>query len=179
MTNCNDHQRRAWRKDIKRELKRRGYAVLDPTEDTARKGAFAVTADVDEADVVIANLWKESIGTVLGIVQARRSDTPVILIDQHYIDSPVLEAFVDCVVRSEEKAVNALDELFPKLSHVIHVKKKDGKTTIFDRGKDQQVIEGKKQYRICATVVDSAMLDWWLRGFGKAVNKISKASLQI
>jgi hypothetical protein len=60
MTNCNEHQRRAWRKDIKRELKRRGYAVLDPTEDNSRKGAFAVTADVDEADVVIANLWKEA-----------------------------------------------------------------------------------------------------------------------
>lgn len=43
--------------------------------------------------------------------------------------------------------------------------------------KDQQVIEGKKHYRICATVVDSAMLDWWLRGFGKAVSRISKVGL--
>ena len=28
-----------------------------------------------------------------------------------------------------------------------------------------------------ATVVDSEMLDWWLRGFGKAVSKISKTKL--
>jgi hypothetical protein len=27
---------------------------------------------------------------------------------------------------------------------------------------------------ITATVVDSAMLEWWLRGFGKAVNSVSK-----
>jgi hypothetical protein len=43
--------------------------------------------------------------------------------------------------------------------------------------KDQQVIEGKRHYRINATVVDSAMLDWWLRGFVKAVTKVSKAGL--
>jgi len=42
---------------------------------------------------------------------------------------------------------------------------------------DQQVCEGKKHYRINATVVDSAMLDWWLRGFGKAVSRISKTSI--
>ena len=43
--------------------------------------------------------------------------------------------------------------------------------------KDQQVCEGEKHYRINATVVDSAMLDWWLRGFGKAVSSISKTRL--
>ena len=42
---------------------------------------------------------------------------------------------------------------------------------------DQQVCEGEKHYSIHATVVDSAMLDWWLRGFGKAVNRISKTRL--
>ena len=39
---------------------------------------------------------------------------------------------------------------------------------------DQQVCEGRKHYQISATVVDSAMLDWWLRGFGKVVSRISK-----
>lgn len=42
---------------------------------------------------------------------------------------------------------------------------------------DQQVSELQKHYNISATVVDSAMLDWWLRGFGKAVSKISKTKL--
>jgi predicted DNA-binding transcriptional regulator YafY len=44
--------------------------------------------------------------------------------------------------------------------------------------KDQQVWEEKKHYRITATVVDSEMLDWWLRGFGKAVSRISKTKLE-
>ncbi len=43
---------------------------------------------------------------------------------------------------------------------------------------DQQVLERQKNYQITATVVDSAMLDWWLRGFGKAVSRISKTMLR-
>ena len=42
---------------------------------------------------------------------------------------------------------------------------------------DQQVCEEKEHYKIRATVVDSEMLDWWLRGFGKAVSGISKTKL--
>ena len=37
---------------------------------------------------------------------------------------------------------------------------------------DQQVVEMHDAYEITATVVDSAMLDWWLRGFGDAVSAI-------
>jgi predicted DNA-binding transcriptional regulator YafY len=43
---------------------------------------------------------------------------------------------------------------------------------------DQQVSEGRRHYQINATVIDSAMLDWWLRGFGKAVSRISKTKLE-
>ncbi len=39
---------------------------------------------------------------------------------------------------------------------------------------DQQVEEEAGQYRITATVVDSDMLDWWLRGFGDAMTDINK-----
>ncbi len=39
---------------------------------------------------------------------------------------------------------------------------------------DQQVVELDDTYEITATVVDSAMLDWWLRGFGEAVSGIDK-----
>lgn len=39
---------------------------------------------------------------------------------------------------------------------------------------DQDVKELADEYEITATVVDSAMLDWWLRGFGESVFEISK-----
>lgn len=42
---------------------------------------------------------------------------------------------------------------------------------------DQAVKEFADEYEITATVVDSAMLDWWLRGFGESVSEISKRRL--
>lgn len=41
---------------------------------------------------------------------------------------------------------------------------------------DQQVVELNDGYEITATVVDSDMLDWWLRGFGGAVSNVKKSS---
>lgn len=39
---------------------------------------------------------------------------------------------------------------------------------------DQLVVELDDAYEITATVVDSDMLEWWLRGFGDAVSKVCK-----
>jgi predicted DNA-binding transcriptional regulator YafY len=45
--------------------------------------------------------------------------------------------------------------------------------------RDQQVEElGDGKLKISATVVDSAMLDWWLRGFGGAVSEVDKKSMK-
>ena len=41
---------------------------------------------------------------------------------------------------------------------------------------DQQVVELDDAYEITATVVDSAILDWWLRGFGDGVSEIKRIS---
>jgi predicted DNA-binding transcriptional regulator YafY len=43
---------------------------------------------------------------------------------------------------------------------------------------DQQVIELDDSYEITATVVDSEMLDWWLRGFGNGVVRAKKYEQQ-
>ena len=44
--------------------------------------------------------------------------------------------------------------------------------------KDQQVRDrGDGWMEVTATVVDSAMLEWWLRGFGEAVTKVKKTPL--
>lgn len=39
---------------------------------------------------------------------------------------------------------------------------------------DQQVKELEDAYEISATAVDTAMLDWWLRGFGEALRSVTK-----
>ena len=42
---------------------------------------------------------------------------------------------------------------------------------------DQQVLELDNDYEISATVVDSAMLEWWLRGFGKDISEVHRNDL--
>ncbi len=42
---------------------------------------------------------------------------------------------------------------------------------------DQKVIEHEDAYEITATVVDSAMLEWWLRGFGESLFDMKKAAI--
>lgn len=44
---------------------------------------------------------------------------------------------------------------------------------------DQQVLDLEETYEITATVVESAMLEWWLRGFGDAVTAVHKMPLTI
>jgi len=44
---------------------------------------------------------------------------------------------------------------------------------------DQKVVELDSVYEITATVVDSDMLDWWLRGFGAAVTRVRKTPLKL
>lgn len=43
---------------------------------------------------------------------------------------------------------------------------------------DQQVVELDDAYEITATVVDTDMLDWWLRGFGDALSEINRVPIQ-
>ena len=43
--------------------------------------------------------------------------------------------------------------------------------------KDQEVRELDEEYEITATVVDTEQLNWWLRGFGKAVKNVQKQPL--
>jgi hypothetical protein len=85
------------------------FKCLDPTAPRVQEGALAISADIEEVDVVFANMWRESIQTTLGIVQAKRMGIPVILIDQHCIDSQILKSlFGDFIVQSEDTETNKL-----------------------------------------------------------------------
>ena len=49
--------------------------------------------------------------------------------------------------------------------------------TPLSRDQDVQVLNAEWM-QISATVVDSAMLEWWLRGFGEAVRNIRKTAVK-
>ena len=113
----------------KTALRKKGCAFIDPADHTVDWHAYKEIIDIDKSDVLIANLWREPIGTVIGIVQARRSGKPVILIDPNLIDSAVLAEIVgeDHIVRNLEAAINKLEsEAISLLSQPIFVEKKNG-----------------------------------------------------
>lgn len=60
----------------------------------------------------------------------------------------------------------------------IRIAKPDGLHLLESRlSRDQSVLDHGDQYEIKATVVNTARLDWWLRGFGEAITHISKVAI--
>lgn len=59
--------------------------------------------------------------------------------------------------------------------------KKDHGHFLLESGlsEDQTVKDVGDDYEISATVVDSAMLEWWLRGFGEAVSNIRRRAIRL
>jgi nucleoside 2-deoxyribosyltransferase len=72
ISHCSPRQRSEWRKAAKEELSKRGHNCIDPAEHEVGWSPYTEIIEIDKSDVVVANLWRESIGTVIGIVQARR-----------------------------------------------------------------------------------------------------------
>jgi hypothetical protein len=143
ISHCNERQKCDWRKTAKAALRKKGYACIDPADHRTDWHAYKEIIDIDKSDVLIANLWRESIGTVIGIVQARRSGKPVILIDPNYIDSTVLAEIVgeDHIVRNLEAAINKLDsEAISLLGQRILVEKKNGTAEALSEKKLQRSV---------------------------------------
>lgn len=59
----------------------------------------------------------------------------------------------------------------------IHIAKADGLHLLESRlSRDQSVTDRGDHYEITATVVNTARLDWWLRGFGERISHVSKVA---
>jgi hypothetical protein len=127
VTNCNEKQKTEWRKAIKAKLAKAGHKSIDPVDHTDWR-PLKETVEIDRSDVVIANLWRESVGTVIGIMQARSRGKPVILIDPNYLENTALQHLVgkDFIVRGIDEAVNLLPQLVEQLNKVVSVRKSDG-----------------------------------------------------
>ncbi|HYH00327.1 MAG TPA: ATP cone domain-containing protein [Terriglobales bacterium] len=127
VTNCNERQKTEWRKRIKGNLANLGHRWIDPAEHQTWT-PFKEMVEIDRSDVVIANLWKESVGTVIGIVQARSKGKPVILVDPNYLDNVVLRHLVgkDYIVHGIDEATNLLTQIVEQLNKTVMVRKGSG-----------------------------------------------------
>jgi len=137
ITGCNEAQKKAWRDRIRRSWSSEFefYCPVQRLEEVSEKGLRitpyqVVNLDmraIREADAVIANMWKESIGTAIGVALAAFNGKPVIVIDKNMLNSRTLNFYAYAVVRDEDDAIQRLKEYFRTVGKIETVQKSRGR----------------------------------------------------
>lgn len=137
ISGCNDDQRTHWRRLVKA---RHGdeFEFLDPAEDLVQEHDApyqVVERDVravGRADAVLANMWRESIGTAMGLVIAKLRHKPVVVADPNRIGSRMLAYYADAVTADLHEAVKHLRALLRFRPDSTAVVKRDSEREPFD-----------------------------------------------
>ena len=134
LAGCNESQRVRWRAEFKRLC--HGYDCIDPSEWGADWDFSRDLDAVDRCDVLVANMWKESIGTTLEIMHARSRGKPVVLLDPNFLDHPILAGLIapEKPVRTVAEAAQRVKALVASLG-TFQIEKKDGSLEPFFREK--------------------------------------------
>ncbi|MFQ3587233.1 MAG: ATP cone domain-containing protein [Fimbriimonadaceae bacterium] len=142
---CNPEQRHAWRNELKRGFSEE-FEFIDPTDKLiAPDGSDfeVVQADADairNADAVLANMWRESIGTSFGVLHAHMAGKIVAVCDSNLIQSRMLAFYADAVERTLPAALHAIRTFLRAQSLIKAVQKQSGVQEPFDRGKLSQSV---------------------------------------
>lgn len=140
IVNCTDEQCFGWRRRLQ-EQGRDIFTFLDPTRRDSRKLDFNRVEDVNlivegdredirQADGVIANMWKPSIGTAMGIMYAWTQNRPIVVIDPAP-SSHTLRYYADVLVNREDEAIPAMAKLLALPADLIVIEA-DGSAGILD-----------------------------------------------
>lgn len=133
---CNESQRIHWRRRVRDRWGDR-FEFVDPTD-----AIVAVQAGVEagyeiirrdqqairSCDAVLANMWRESVGTAIGIAHAKHAGKLVALIDPNRIGNRILVFYADVVSDREDDALRQLLVLLELQSEIRGVSKKGGRT---------------------------------------------------
>ena len=137
ISGCNDDQKKRWRQEFKRVVHglRKDVEFYDPTEWSDDWQPLRETLQLRSVDVVVANMWKESVGTTVGIMQAVDVGKPVILIDPCFLNSRILRGLTGSEpARTVEEAADRLNEALSGIRDIA-VLKTTGETAPFDMAK--------------------------------------------
>lgn len=113
ISGCNEAQRKEWREEIKRKYAAH-FDFSDPAADLLDRQATPyeiVQADleaIESANGMIVNMWRESIGSAIGMVHAQRAGRPVVAADPNRIRSRMVSFYADVLTDDPLKAAKAL-----------------------------------------------------------------------
>lgn len=140
ISNCNEAQRAEWRREVK-SLLAQECDFIDPVENLKGpnlphyKVIEADEKSVRKCDAVFANMWKESIGTAIGVVNASRLGKIVVVVDPNYIQSRTLAFLADATVYTLQDGVEILKTLLRMKDLKFFVEKQNGVREKFNREK--------------------------------------------
>ncbi len=133
ITGCNDDQKKVWRQRIERSWPDE-FEFICPVQrieaSPAKTPYQIVSLDMEairDADAVIANMWKASIGTAIGVAVASFNGKPVIVIDRNLLRNATLEYYAYDVVDDEDEAMLRLKEYFRQQDKIDTVQKSHGR----------------------------------------------------
>ncbi|WP_281183969.1 DUF4406 domain-containing protein [Trichlorobacter lovleyi] len=145
ISGCNEKQIHEWRNHLKERYSNK-FSFIDPAEklfsrvNTDNYAPYQIARDdfesIKNADAVLVNMWKESIGSAIGVVHAKKFGKPVVVVDSNHIQSTTLAFYADAVFNSVNAAMDQIKE-FLELDTLCQViaKKNSRGTDSFDRSK--------------------------------------------
>ncbi len=102
ISGCNDPQKRRWRDTVKRKYGSK-MTFIDSVEMLVDREASPyefVEADlwaIEEADGLLVNMWRESIGTAIGVAHAHLRSRTIVVCDPNHLNNSMLAFFADAV----------------------------------------------------------------------------------
>jgi len=110
ISGCNDSQKRKWRDEIKQQFEGK-MEFIDPTETLKSTSYAAVSNDIESieaADGLLVNMWRESIGSAIGIVHAHRNGRPVAVADPNHMNNTTLKFYATVIEETPTDAAKVL-----------------------------------------------------------------------
>ena len=117
MTGCNDRQLHQWRDEVKKKYDKE-FSFFDPTArwsgDPLGKGVTrseiveADLRDIEAADGMLVNMWRDSVGAAIGVVHAHRVGTPAVVADPNHLESRMLMFYAVGLEDTPLKAMRTL-----------------------------------------------------------------------
>ena len=116
MAGCNAVQMRRWRNTVKDKYSSK-MTFLDPVENLLAPETspyeFVETdlQSIEEADGLLVNMWRESIGAAMGVAHAYQRGRLIVVSDPNHLENKMLTFFADAVVETPLQGAKALWDL--------------------------------------------------------------------
>ena len=144
---CNDAQKVKWRNEVKAKYSDH-FDFSDPIEKLlpASAGNSDIVKEdvraIEESDGIIVNMWRESIGSAIGMVHAHIIGKPVVTSNPNHIGSKALGFYSDALTDSPLKAAKILRNILQAEGNLKVLKSHEAGHENFSRRKLVESLRG-------------------------------------